>query len=413
MTKFKPQILLSSDESFIHRLPSFIKNLMAFNREHLDIYILTNFAIEQSPTQALFAEFVDHPQVKVHFHYVTPERRLACENVDYSNDSRSNAMSLRLYATDLNLSGRVLYLDADILVTAPFDELFDDEQVDLQGKTLGVVADYYIMNKNLVSAGNAVKQKLSNKARDLTYDQNNPYFNSGFLLIDMDKLRASDLWLKHVAELQNYKAFPDQDLLNVIHYGDIVRLNSKYNYLAYHLINTRYYYYHDHWDQVLATKVQAGQANPDTYAKVIPTFLHFAGRQKQWNSSAQEFVDAYQMFNQPLTQVLGKSVGAYEQYFAALFKAYGYYPVLNDYTPLITDYYEPSRQVIHRLRQQRKQKWGYNPLYLNTKMFATGGVRVLLRNALTTSGREKFNQKIYPVASKQFQQFLRQEQTAN
>ncbi|RIY34237.1 hypothetical protein CKF54_01210 [Psittacicella hinzii] len=408
MTKYNQQILLTTDAGFIKRLPAFIKNLIAFNREHLDIHIIASLDVPNSEYASLFSEFTQVENCTLHFHYISPEQRFAYEKVDYSKDDRANAMSLRLYATLLNLTGRVLYLDVDIICTAPYAELFDSEKVDLQGKTLGVVADPYLMYKNVVSEGKAFRTKLSGKAKDLPFDADNPYFNSGFLLIDMDKLNQSNLWLEHIAELKDYTAFPDQDLLNVLHFGDTVELSSKYNYLAYHLINTRYYFYKDKWDKVTQVnkhkvrhKTKEAVSLPadyqfkdfDVFKKVVPTFLHFAGRQKQWNNTATEFVDAYNLFNQSLAEIVSKSVSYYQDYFATLFKVYGYLPVLNDFYDPET-FGDLSREKCSFYFHQCKP-WTYNPLLLNTKMFASKGFKVFLRNALTTKGREKFNLSQY------------------
>lgn len=404
MTKFKHQVLITTDQSFCNRLPALIRNLLAFATEHVDFYIITSFPIENSPEKELFNDLLTSDRLTLHFHYISPEHRFKYEQVDYSKDARGNAMSLRLYATELNITGRLLYLDADIICAAPYAELFDSEQVDLQGKTLGVVADSYIMNKANINGKVTYTKKLSTPAAHLDYNAQNVYFNSGFLLIDMDKLNTSNLWLKHIAELKNYTAFPDQDLLNVIHYGDTVELSSKYNYLIYHLINTRYYFFKDGWPEVFAQKLKETRKSPDVFAKVTPTFLHFAGRQKQWNNSALEFVNAYELFNQPLEKVLAKPVSYYQDYFKVLYKVYGYTQVLNDYTPLTAE--STNNPKLKASILAKDKRWTFNPLYLNTKMFAYRGVKTLIRNALTTKGREALNRKLYQQVNAKFQQEL-------
>ncbi|RIY33582.1 hypothetical protein CJP74_01575 [Psittacicella melopsittaci] len=408
MTKYKQQVLLTTDAGFIQRLPNFIKNLIAFNRDLLDIYIITSFDFANSEYKSLFTEFDNYPNCKLHFHYVTPEQRFKYEQVDYANKDRANAMSLRLYATELKLTGRLLYLDADILCTAPFAELFDDEKVDLQGKTLGVVTDYYLMAKSLLTNGKAFKTKLSGRARVTPFDSENPYFNSGFLLIDMDKLNASNLWLNHIAELKDYDAFPDQDLLNVLHFNDKVELSSKYNYLAYHLILCRYFFMRDRWHQVTQVnrkkvRHQAEQENQfpadypfaqvDVFKKVTPTFLHFAGSRKQWNSHAQEFVDAYNLFTQNLEQILAQPVSYYEHYFATLFKVYDYLPVLNDYQDSNT--FADFSLEKYSFYFNSCKPWTFNPILLNTRMYPLKSLKVLLRNAMATKGRDKLNAQEY------------------
>lgn len=69
---------------------------------------------------------------------------------------------------------RVVYLDADILVTGDIKTLWDES---LDGKTVGVVEDHSLMSQNRPE-----KIALSSKS----------YFNAGVMLIDLAKWREND-----------------------------------------------------------------------------------------------------------------------------------------------------------------------------------------------------------------------------
>ncbi|MCP8883170.1 glycosyltransferase family 8 protein [Devosia sp. XJ19-1] len=102
---------------------------------------------------------------------------------------------------------RVIYLDCDMLVRAPIEELYD---IDLAGKPLGAVRDalapFIPMRRDMIQ--NA----------DL-FDGADPYFNSGMLVIDLDLWRQMDLRAEIDALAKRgilAKLYFDQDLLNLI-----------------------------------------------------------------------------------------------------------------------------------------------------------------------------------------------------
>ena len=97
---------------------------------------------------------------------------------------------LRLFATEIkNLPNKIIYLDTDIMINDNLQKLFD---IDISNYELGVVKDRYgrfFINHN--------------------------YFNSGMLLMNMEKLKRTNLFEKVKNTCLNKKmAFPDQSALN-------------------------------------------------------------------------------------------------------------------------------------------------------------------------------------------------------
>ena len=97
---------------------------------------------------------------------------------------------LRLFADTIeNLPKKIIYLDTDIMINGDIKELFD---IDISNHELGIVLDRY--------GHFFIRPK---------------YFNSGMLLMNMEKIKQSKL-LEKVKDFCTKKkmAFPDQSALN-------------------------------------------------------------------------------------------------------------------------------------------------------------------------------------------------------
>ena len=144
---------------------------------------------------------------------------------------------------------RVLYLDCDMLVRRPLEELFD---TDLEGKPIGAVLDTlhpFIMGRRDMRENPDI------------FDLADPYFNSGLMLVDMAGWRAMDVrgamgelatrgWL---ARLQY-----DQDMLNIIFRGRWKALPWRWNTMDAHR----------------------------AHETLNPAILHFTGLNKPWALTA-------------------------------------------------------------------------------------------------------------------------------
>ncbi len=141
--------------------------------------------------------------------------------------------------------GRMIYLDCDTLVATPLEELFE---TDLEGKTLGAVADTQSM-KGKMGYDIRAKADIFNPADD--------YFNSGVLVIDMERFRRAGV-LSHMQKFQETgiidRLYYDQDMLNLIFRGDWHGLPWRYN-----VIDPRH-----------------------AHETLQPKILHFTGGHKPW-----------------------------------------------------------------------------------------------------------------------------------
>ncbi len=96
---------------------------------------------------------------------------------------------LRLFAQDVDLPDKIIYLDTDIMINGDISELYS---IDISDYEIGVVKDRY--GKFFI---------------------NPKYFNSGMLLLNMPAIRESNLFerVKQMC-LTKKMAFPDQTALN-------------------------------------------------------------------------------------------------------------------------------------------------------------------------------------------------------
>ncbi|MCD8318024.1 MAG: glycosyltransferase [Paraprevotella sp.] len=148
---------------------------------------------------------------------------------------------------------KILYLDCDLLVLVPLDELW---AVDLEGKALAAVPDAYTVN--------------AEHCRRLDYDISDDYFNGGVLLLNLDYWRRYGLeqqcksyYLNHADKL----LYNDQDLLNGFLHGSRVLLDMKWNVqeVAYRLPKNK----------------PSGWLPSYVETIVHPAILHYSGR-KPW-----------------------------------------------------------------------------------------------------------------------------------
>jgi lipopolysaccharide biosynthesis glycosyltransferase len=118
---------------------------------------------------------------------------------------------------------RAVYLDADVLVRHPIDELFT---TDLQGAVMGGVPD----------AGHPwVATVHSLPWRTLGLDPSAAYFNAGVLAIDLARWRDEGIGRRAMELLRSHKfAYSDQCALNAVANGSFHTVETKFNVQADH-----------------------------------------------------------------------------------------------------------------------------------------------------------------------------------
>lgn len=144
----------------------------------------------------------------------------------------SYAANMRLFLPEYPeiTEDRVLYLDADTVIEGDLTSLMT---VDMKGNVIAMVCD---------ALGAMRKQ-------DLGFDMSDSYFNSGVVLFDLKSWKAEDFSGKILDHVKNVRAAypsPDQDLLNVVCHGRIMRLGAEYNFQPVHYVYKNKSYFHNY-----------------------------------------------------------------------------------------------------------------------------------------------------------------------
>ena len=180
--------------------------------------------------------------------------------------------------------GRLLYLDADVIVRADICDLFDS---DLEGAQLGAVPDW-IMTRTLTGPVRTMDPKVPDlgeyhcKTLGLEPHEIARYFNAGVLLFDlaaMGDLAALGARLMREAQEGAY-LFRDQDILNVVFKDSYKVLDARWN-----VFNSRA----EAYGRVPAAGyAQAMAARRDPFA------IHYADRDyKPWTAQAAPYAGLY------------------------------------------------------------------------------------------------------------------------
>ncbi|HAU5566002.1 TPA: sugar glycosyltransferase [Serratia fonticola] len=176
--------------------------------------------------------------------------------------SKSIYFRLIIPAVVKNHCDRVLYIDADTLVTGDLTDLLT---LDFLGKTVGVCND--------------TKRARQIQCAALKLTSGN-YFNSGLLMINIPQWNSHHI-TERVCDLLTREGpsfrFPDQDALNVLLENETYLLPKKYNYI-YDIIS------HKVWHEI--------QLPEDT------VMVHFTGKCKPWhNWAGGDISELYDYYN--------------------------------------------------------------------------------------------------------------------
>ena len=189
--------------------------------------------------------------------------------------STSAAAYYRLFIPELlpKQINRAIYLDCDLVVKGNLEQLW---KVDFQSNYVLAVQD--IWSPQISCPGTEIPyQKLDIPA-------NTKYFNSGVLVINLEKWRNEAIASKAIEHLIQYGGYPrthDQGLLNAVLAGQWGELDSRWN-LTPAIID-------------LFSSWKESPFSEEKYDQLLlePYIIHFATNRKPWNSQHTLFKDSF------------------------------------------------------------------------------------------------------------------------
>lgn len=211
-------ILFSSDNNYVRHLGVAIYSILCHNKRisNFKFYVVDNeiSSENRSKLQSLIQNFNNAELVFIPFKNWSDSLHL---NMVWPISISAYA---RLFISEMieNDVDRVLYLDSDVLVNG---DLYDLWNTNLHENVVGAVQDQ-------------VPPKTKNGVR---LSSNDPYFNSGILLIDLKKWRKFDMTNESMQFISSHGGrviHHDQGVLNGILKGKWERLPLHYNVMTIH-----------------------------------------------------------------------------------------------------------------------------------------------------------------------------------
>lgn len=139
-------------------------------------------------------------------------------DLDYKHLGRFESFKVSLQkifiADYLPYLNKVLYLDADTLVQEDLSEVYD---INISDKYAAAVRD-------------GLMYQFPEHIKEINLTDRDFYFNSGVMLLNLDKIRRDDIIQRAVIYFNTHnEVFGDQDVLNMVFGKEVESLSYKYN----------------------------------------------------------------------------------------------------------------------------------------------------------------------------------------
>ena len=153
---------------------------------------------------------------------------------------------------------RLLYIDSDTIINSDLGELL---AFNMQNNPIAMVLD---------SLGQRHKRRIGLNSEEL-------YFNTGVILFDIktwNEKKCTERIVNHVKNVRTHYMAPDQDLINIVMRGEIIKLDMSYNVQPIHLVYNPTLYYYFFGKKYYYTKSEIKTAT--THPKILH-FFRFLG----------------------------------------------------------------------------------------------------------------------------------------
>lgn len=268
------QVALATDAGFAPRIEVAVCSLL----EHLScpvriVLICSDDAKGAFPRLEAFAK--GYPDARVE--YVFPD---FLSRVAENRHERFAPASFGRMLIPHLMSGRVLYMDGDVLVRR---DLASARDLDLGGNPVAATTDITFLrnvrraeregqattDKERRSVARAVRAMKPYQGLGLNFQD---YYNSGVMIFDCDAIREDAELMEQCLDYKRSIIFPtyDQDLINLLFAGRIKKIDQSWNA----------------WTRVSITSAApftAVEQADCALARKDPKIIHYYGRIKPWS----------------------------------------------------------------------------------------------------------------------------------
>lgn len=273
--KFATALISILQNNKNHELHFFVLNsdISLQNKQKIEKLKLSyrNFDIEYiTPSPDLFKDFkinIDYISIETYFRYLIADLKPKMD--------------------------KALYLDADLIVNADLEPLYN---TDLGGFYAAGAKDAYIESLDY-------KEKIGFKASDL-------YINAGVMLFNLKKIRKDKMVQKLFAntlKLKDKISYQDQDILNITFKGNIKELDSIYNFTT-----------------------ENAKKEPSKLKKAV--IAHYTGKRKPWDKNCHhKLAFLWHFYNKQTQKLLTQKIKVgllIDEFFGGAGTAFGGYGFL-------------------------------------------------------------------------------------
>lgn len=155
-------------------------------------------------------------------------RECNIEFIEFNDATIKNPIVFRLkLASLLPQLDKIIYTDCDVTFLAGLDEIWEE---DINDYYFANIIDFKTDNKYVNNHFSNIC-KLDNK--DFYYKNNLYYFNSGFFVMNLKKIREFNIEEQLINFIKNYPSCPylDQDAINIICFDKIKPISCKWSFL--------------------------------------------------------------------------------------------------------------------------------------------------------------------------------------
>ena len=172
---------------------------------------------------------------------------------------------------------KVLYLDTDIIINQPLNELFN---TDFENNQILAVKDATAQILHLKE----FKERYEHIKNCLGIKKETDYFNSGMIMFNIPAIDKREYkYSIEQAFKQEKLLYPDQDILNVIFERKVKYVSNKWNLCCGIFI----------WNKDFMSSIDGDYLLDIESAFAKPVVLHYTSPQKPWNSKLELYYEIF------------------------------------------------------------------------------------------------------------------------